>query len=92
MTSLQLQTQALPQSLTEKFPWRFIAISFGISWTCWFFVALTGVDIFHNLEVGLAAVIGGFGPAIAGILIVYRTNDETFIRDYWQRVFDLKRI
>jgi membrane protease YdiL (CAAX protease family) len=79
-------------SYIEKFPWRFVAIAFGISWTCWFFVALTGVNIFEDLEVGIVAVLGGFGPAIAGILMVYRTNDQAFIQEYWRRVFDLKRI
>ncbi len=77
---------------TGKFPWRFILIAFGISWTCWFFVALTGRDIFADLEVGIVAVLGGFGPAIAGILMIYRTNDQAVIRDYWRRVFDLGRI
>lgn len=81
-----------PQELTDKFPWRFILIAFGISWTCWFFVALTGRNIFTDLEVGIVAVLGGFGPAIAGIIMVYRTNDPGFINDYWRRVFDLRRI
>lgn len=89
MTSPQL---TVDNAFLAKFPWRFIAIAFGISWSCWFFVALTGENIFTNLEVGIVVVLGGFGPAIAGILMVYRTNDEAFIRDYWQRVFDLKRI
>ena len=83
---------AVPKQLTDKFPWRFIAIAFGISWTCWFFVALTGRNIFTDLEVGIVAVLGGFGPALAGIIMVYRTNDQDFIRDYWRRVFDLRRI
>lgn len=82
----------IPEQLTNKFPWRFIAIAFGISWTCWFFVALTGRNIFTDLEVGIVATLGGFGPAIAGIIMVYRTNDQAFIRDYWQRVFNLRRI
>lgn len=80
------------QPLTQNFPWRFIAIAFGISWTCWFFVALTGRNMFTNLEAGVVVMLGGFGPAIAGILMVYRTGDEALIRDYWRRVFDLKRI
>ncbi len=81
-----------PRQLTDKFPWRFITMAFGISWTCWFFVALTGRNIFVDLEVGIVAVLGGFGPAIAGIIMVYRTNDQAFIRDYWRRVFDVRRI
>jgi uncharacterized protein len=92
MTSEINLSIAVPEQLTDKFPWRFIAIAFGISWTCWFFVALTGQDIFTDLEVGIVATLGGFGPAIAGIIMVYRTNDPVFIRDYWRRVFDLRRI
>jgi uncharacterized protein len=88
-TGLQV---TVPEELTDKFPWRFIGIAFGISWTCWFFVALTGRNIFTDLEVGIVAVLGGFGPAIAGIIMVYRTNDQAFIRDYWRRVFDFRRI
>ncbi len=83
---------AVPEQLTDKFPWRFIVIAFSISWTCWFFVALTGRNIFTDLEVGIVAVLGGFGPAVAGIIMVYRTDDQAFIRDYWRRVFDLRRI
>lgn len=84
--------QATVERLTAKFPWRFILIAFGISWTCWFFVALSGRNIFTDLEVGIVAVLGGFGPAIAGLLMVYRTGDPAFIRDYWRRIFDLRRI
>lgn len=78
--------------VSERFPTRFIAISIGISWTCWFLVAGTGRNVFTDLEVGLIYVLGGFGPAIAGILMVYGTNDEETIRDYWRRVFDFRRI
>lgn len=78
--------------LTARFPWSFIGIAFGISWGCWFFAALTGADMFENLEVGLIVVLGGFGPAVAGIIMVYRTRDSAIIREYWNRVFDPKRI
>ncbi len=77
-----MHTNITIEKRTATFPWRFILIAFGISWACWFFVALTGRNIFTDLEVGIVAVLGGFGPAIAGILMVYRTNDEAFIRDY----------
>lgn len=78
--------------LVEKFPYRFILIAFGVSWTLWFLAALTGRDMFQDLEVGVVVVLGGFGPALAGILMVYRTGDQALIRDYWRRVFDLRRI
>jgi membrane protease YdiL (CAAX protease family) len=92
MTISNLTSTPGIKQITTQFPWRFIVIAFGISWTCWFLVALTGRNVFEDLEVGVVLVLGGFGPAIAGILMVYRTRDEAFIRDYWRRVFDLRRI
>lgn len=62
-SKMSLKTAVL-QELTDKFPWRFIFIAFGISWTCWFFVALTGRNIFSDLEVGIVAVPGSFVPTI----------------------------
>lgn len=79
-------------SLTDRAPWRFVAVAFGISWGCWLAAASTGADMFGNLEVGLIVVIGGFGPAIAGISMVYRTRDRAVIAEYWKRVIDFKRI
>ncbi|NWG17975.1 MAG: CPBP family intramembrane metalloprotease [Chloroflexi bacterium] len=92
MASVNRASKTATRGLIEQFPWRFILIAFGISWTCWFFVALTGRNVFTDLEVGVVLVLGGFGPAIAGILMVYGTGDEALIRDYWRRVFDLRRI
>jgi len=81
-----------PSSLNARFPWRFIAVAFGVSWGCWLAAALTRVDMFENLEVGLIVVIGGFGPAVAGIWMVYRTRNPAVIAEYWKRVFDFRRI
>ncbi|PIO47125.1 MAG: hypothetical protein CMR00_12030 [[Chlorobium] sp. 445] len=58
------QDHATASTQTDKFPWLFIAIAFGISWTCWFFVALTGRNIFTDLEVGIVAVLGASGPQL----------------------------
>lgn len=72
--------------------WHFFALALGISWACWLVVALTGQDIFGDLEVGLTAVLGGFGPTIAAVVMLYRGGDAAAIRDYWWRVFDWRRI
>lgn len=62
-----------PQELTDKFPWRFILIAFGISWTCWFFVALTGRNIFtYNSFILLAALA----------LVLWRYGGKYLVRDY----------
>lgn len=64
--------------------------SFGISWLLWGLVALTGLDINQNLTVGLAYVLGGFGPAIAGMILVHRHSTSS--SDFWPRLLQAKRI
>jgi uncharacterized protein len=68
----------------------FILYSFGVSWLLWGLVALTGLDINQNLTVGLAYVLGGFGPAIAGIILVRRHPASS--SDFWPRLLQAKRI
>jgi membrane protease YdiL (CAAX protease family) len=68
----------------------FILLSFGISWLLWSLVALTGLDINQNLTVGLAYVLGGFGPAIAGIILAQR--DPASWSDFWPRSLQIRRI
>lgn len=49
MASDVISRVAIPKELTDKFPWRSIFITFGISLTCWFFVALAGcVALVHE--------------------------------------------
>ncbi len=72
--------------------WPFMLMTFAISWGCWFLLALTRRDAFQDLEMGLLLVLGGFGPAIAGVWLVQRSGDATLIGDYWRRVFGWRRI
>jgi membrane protease YdiL (CAAX protease family) len=68
----------------------FILLSFGVSWLLWGLVALTGMNINENLIVGLAYVLGGFGPAIAGIILAQRNPTSSL--DFWPRLLQTKRI
>ncbi|NDJ60741.1 MAG: CPBP family intramembrane metalloprotease [Chloroflexi bacterium] len=70
----------------------YVGVAFAISWVCWLFVALTGTNAFTDIEVGTVVLLGGFGPTIAAIIFVWRTKNPQFQGDYWQRVFDLRRI
>jgi len=72
-------------------PWRFFALALGISWFFWIWIILLGWNVFTFPAVTLGA-LGLFGPAIAEIILISRTHDKEEWRDYWQRVFDIRRI
>lgn len=72
--------------------WQFVGLTFGISWLSWLFVWLSGRDPFSDLESGVMLVLGGFGPAIAAIVMVARTFEPHERQAYWQRVFNPRRI
>lgn len=72
-------------------PWRFFVLALGISWFFWMWVILLGWNVFTFPAI-LFGAFGLFGPAIAEIILISRTHDREQWRDYWQRVFDVKRI
>ncbi len=51
-----------------------------LGWNVWEFPAI------------LFGGLGLFGPAIAELILISRTHDKEQWHDYWQRVFDVKRI
>ncbi len=71
-------------------PWKFMAINFGWTWLCWIPAAI----ISHYGYTAVATVLHllGFGPTLAALILVYRTEDPGFIRDYWRRIIDIKRL
>lgn len=73
-------------------PWRFFALTALISWSCFALAALTGVDVFTDLEVGVILVLGGFGPFIAAIILVHTRGDRAFASDFWRRLVDPRLI
>jgi len=72
-------------------PWRFFALALGISWFFWMWVILLGWNVFTFPAVLLGA-LGLFGPAFAEIILISYAHDKEQWRDYWQRVFDIRRI
>lgn len=72
-------------------PWRFFALALGISWFFWMWVILLDWNVFTFPAILLGA-LGLIGPAFAEIILIYRTHDKEEWRDYWQRVFDIRRI
>jgi membrane protease YdiL (CAAX protease family) len=80
-----------PRTADARLGWRFFALAFAFSWIFWVPAAL----ISHgnaSFPLGILTFLGGFGPSIAGVVMVYLTQDEAGRQDFWQRVFDLRRI
>lgn len=67
----------------------FTLLTFAISWTLWALIAATGLEINTNLTAGLAYVVGGFGPALAGAILVRRSAKPS---DLWPRILQPQRI
>ncbi len=76
---------------SEVNPWRFFIVALGISWFFWMWVILFGWNVFTFPAIIFGA-LGLFGPAFAEIILISRTRDKEQWRDYWQRVFDIRRI
>jgi len=72
-------------------PWHFFALALGISWFFWMWVILLDWNVWTFPAI-LFGALGLFGPAFAEIILISRTHDKEQWRDYWQRVFDIRRI
>ena len=55
----------------------FLILTFGISWGG----ALLGIGLLYP-----------FGPSAAALILVVLTYDRAERRDFWRRVFDIRRI
>lgn len=85
-----IQRQRLAFSRSAR-PGRFFALAFGLSWAFWGPAALSGQTIVGSGWVWLLYA-GGLGPALAEVLLLWRERDPDAWCDYWQRVFDVRRI
>jgi membrane protease YdiL (CAAX protease family) len=78
--------------VSQRFPWLFLILAYGLSWLCWIPVALTGRDFRESPVLMAVMFLGVFGPGAAGIFLTYREQGKEGGRDFWQRVFDFRRI
>jgi membrane protease YdiL (CAAX protease family) len=75
-----------------KFPWLYLVLAYGLAWLFWIPVALTGQDYQSSPLLLMLIFLGVFGPGIAGIMLTYLQGDPAQRRDFWRRMFDLRRI
>lgn len=71
--------------------WVFFALTCVLSWILWIPAALSGQDVTATAW-GIPYVLGGFGPSVSGIIMIYRGRGRERRRDFWRRVVDFKRI
>jgi membrane protease YdiL (CAAX protease family) len=75
----------------NKFPWIFFALAYALSWIFWIPTALSGQDGTATIW-AIPFLLGGFGPSLAGIIMVCRKMEKEERRNFWKRTFDFKRI
>ncbi len=69
----------------------FFLLAFGISWLFWIPAALMDPAAGSPISF-ILYLIGGFGPTIAGLLMIGRTMDRTDQQNVFQRLIDIHRI
>ena len=72
-------------------PWPFFALTFAWTWSFWG-LAVALQRPMGEFPVPLLVALGGVGPMVVGIALTYLTREPADRRDYWKRVFDIKRI
>jgi membrane protease YdiL (CAAX protease family) len=71
--------------------WIFFALTLSWSWLFWIpAILLSQSD--NTVLITALRYIGGLGPMLTAIGLVYLTQDRKGQRDYWWRVIDFKRI
>jgi len=72
-------------------PWRFFGLAIGLSWLFWIPLALLGGEPMRFPYV-ILMILGGLGPAMAEIILIFSAGSKRQKRDYWHRVLDVRRI
>jgi membrane protease YdiL (CAAX protease family) len=76
---------------TQANPWLFFILAFVLSWLFWVPAAVLSQSD-PPFPLGILFLLGGFGPSISGVVMVYWTQNKTARYDFWQRVFGFRRI
>jgi membrane protease YdiL (CAAX protease family) len=77
--------------ITSQSPLIFFIIALGFSWLFWIPAAFIDENILKPPWV-ILLYIGGLGPALSGICLTFLNKDKESRREYWRRVYDVKRI
>ncbi len=78
-----------PKMIWRK--WTFFMLALGWSWLFW--IPLIFIKLVFNTMPGIILyIIGGLGPVISAIYLVRTTQRKDERHEFWQRVYDFKRV
>ena len=73
---------------SEKSPLKFFLLVFGLTIPFWLLGSLTNIELLPGLPVSAFAVVC---PILAALILVYRQNKMSSVRELLKRAFDFKR-
>ncbi len=71
--------------------WRFFLLAYTISWAFWIPASLLDQES-STFLIFVLYLLGGFGPSIAGVIMIDRSQDKLGQRDFLRRSFSFKLI
>ena len=77
---------------SASFPWKFLLLGFGLSWSAWIPVAITGKDYQSSVILLMGVLVGAFGPGLGAIVLTYINRDQEDFQEFRNRIYELRRI
>lgn len=78
-------------NVTSAKPWRFFALTFGWTWFWWGLAVMLGLSL-ESLPGTILMALGGVGPLVGALVLLWPMRDRPLWTAYWQRVIDVRRI
>lgn len=95
--ALNMPEPTISHSHTAKgSPWTFFLITFGISWSIWLLGVLDATGLIKlqlsNSFYSLLNLIGGFGPTITCLMLLYYNEGKVATKELLRRAVNVKSI
>lgn len=71
--------------------WLFFGLTFAFTWLLWILVAASGMTS-KTFPGALLYILGGFGPSLAAVVLVFRFLTAAERRDFWRRIVNFREI
>ena len=72
--------------------WRFFALAIGLSWLFTIPLALSGAALDSSQFAIVLYALGGMGPALAALGLIFFKADSQARQRYWRRLIDVARL
>jgi len=81
----------MEQNSNSYRPLAFFLLVIGLSWIPWWIAVATAKGV-GSIWVKVLIAIGGLGPTLSALVLLYNSKNKDFIRNYWQRIWNFKLI